>query len=315
MDRDGDHRGVADLGVAMRGGGLDREGGQRGQARRVVRRLESEDRDDIAGSRLLQAAAEAPDLVGDQLQAAGGLKRCRRLHPSLQEGQLAPLPWSRRDRRPCSQSLGTIGATRRVRVSQAVPVHARAQGVAGDAERGGGAPDVAGVAAQCCLDGRAQHGLSGVPGQRTDGFAAHRPDVVGKESEHVRRALLGGREQRRTLHCVGELADVTGPVIDEQLIPGVGRQGPRRQTIVGAGASQEVLGEREDVASALAQGRQLEGDYRQTVIEVGTEGALADRTIEIDAGGRDERHVHRLRPDGPEPAHGAVLEDTEQLAL
>src|SRR5262245_38591950 len=51
------------------------------------------------------------------------------------------------------------------------------------------------------------------------------------------------------------------------------------------------------------------------MVEVSAEGAVTDRALEIETGCRYEYDVHRLGARAPEPAHCAVCEGAEELAL
>src|SRR2546425_2857148 len=51
------------------------------------------------------------------------------------------------------------------------------------------------------------------------------------------------------------------------------------------------------------------------MVEVGTEGAFTDGALEINSRCRDEGDVNRLSARAAEPAHRAVLENAEELAL
>ena len=76
-----------------------------------------------------------------------------------------------------------------------------------------------------------------------------------------------------------------------------------------------MVGEAEDVAPARAQRRQLEADDGEPMVEILPKPPIADRLLQIHAGRRHQRHVDRLRAGAAQPAHRAVLEHGEELAL
>ena len=112
--------------------------------------------------------------------------------------------------------------------------------------------------------------------------------VRGEEVEHRGPNHVGVGEQCHTLHGVREFPDIAGPAVGDQELLCVGRQRARREEIIGARVSEEVLGEREDVATAVAQGRQLERDDGETVVEVLPEATVSRRPPEVHAGCGDQ---------------------------
>jgi hypothetical protein len=76
-----------------------------------------------------------------------------------------------------------------------------------------------------------------------------------------------------------------------------------------------VLRQQDDVARALSQRRERERDDRQPVIQVGPESPRAHRRRQILARRRHDGDIERLASRAAEPAHGALLEDLQQLGL
>src|SRR5262249_27171971 len=141
---------LAGVGAGLGRGPLDREGGEGGVAGRIVDRIEAEHRNQVGGPRFLAPATEASDFLVVPRQPPGGLGSSREPHPRAKKGEVAALPPGRRGRgrrRGGWRRLGGVVAAPPVAVSQAIPVHPGAERVAGDAERGGGAADVAPVVA------------------------------------------------------------------------------------------------------------------------------------------------------------------------
>jgi hypothetical protein len=56
-----------------------------------------------------------------------------------------------------------------------------------------------------------------------------------------------------------------------------------------------MLRQRQNVHAAVAQRRQLDGDDRETIVEVFAECALLDGFFQINVGGGDDAHVNAAR--------------------
>src|SRR5262249_24574068 len=96
---------------------------------------------------------------------------------------------------------------------------------------------------------------------------------------------------------------------------GVGRGAARRQAVVGARTGQDVLGERNDVASVRPEWWQLDRVDRESLEEVFAHATVLPGRVEVLVRRRDYPDVHRLRPRAAEPAHLALLECRRELAL
>ena len=123
------------------------------------------------------------------------------------------------------------------------------------------------------------------------------------------------RLQHRALDDIGQLAHVARPRVRAQAGARVVAEAPRRHAVVGAHAGQEVLGERDDVAAALAQRRQRHREHGQAMVEILAEAPLADGDAQVLVGRRHDPHVHGLVARGAEPPHHAVLQHLEELGL
>src|SRR4029453_3448772 len=75
------------------------------------------------------------------------------------------------------------------------------------------------------------------------------------------------------------------------------------------------VGEQVDIAAPFPQGRQLECEYRQPMVEIFAKPSLEHRGQQWLVGGGDDRHVGRLALCGTEPANTALLDDREELGL
>ena len=98
-------------------------------------------------------------------------------------------------------------------------------------------------------------------------------DLVGEAAEGDLVAVL---EDHGALEDVLELADVAGPGVGVQGSGGVVGQGAVWLAVAVGEALQEALGEEEDVAFTLTEGRELDGEHRQAVVEVFAEASRVD---------------------------------------
>ena len=81
------------------------------------------------------------------------------------------------------------------------------------------------------------------------------------------------------------------------------------------GAGQEVVREVEDVTLAMAERRQLQHHGREPMVQLAAEAAGPHRGCQVDAGGRDDPHVHRLVAGTAEPAYRPRFDRGQQLDL
>src|SRR5229473_3098507 len=92
----------------------------------------------------------------------------------------------------------------------------------------------------------------------------------------------------------------------------------RRQPQLALRAAQlrgERARERDYVLGPLAQGRDLDGEDRQPVVQVLAEPPLRDPLAQVAMGGGDDAHVDAHRRSPAEPLHLALFEDAEKLRL
>ena len=76
-----------------------------------------------------------------------------------------------------------------------------------------------------------------------------------------------------------------------------------------------MIGEHEHVVAALAQGREGELEHGEPMIEVGAETPLSDRGVQVFVGRAEDGDVDGFAPRTAQPAHGALLDDLEELGL
>ncbi|MNC08372.1 hypothetical protein D3C75_559530 [compost metagenome] len=80
-------------------------------------------------------------------------------------------------------------------------------------------------------------------------------------------------------------------------------------------AGEEGAGDLVDVAAALAQGRQFQGDHMQAVIQVFTELAGLGQVLQVTVGRGDQTYIDLLRLYRTHPANLAFLQHAQQAGL
>ncbi len=76
-----------------------------------------------------------------------------------------------------------------------------------------------------------------------------------------------------------------------------------------------MVGQEREVLASLAQGRQLEREHVDAVVQVLPERAGRDRALEVAIGGGDDAHVDALIVVVADPAELLRLQHPQQLAL
>ena len=104
-------------------------------------------------------------------------------------------------------------------------------------------------------------------------------------------------------------------MVREQRRRGSRRESPGRKFVVSAGSGKEVLGQQNDVVSALSERWQTDRDDREPVVEVFPKAPLAGPHHQVLVARRQDPGVHRLAPSAAEPADRPIFEDGEELAL
>ena len=121
--------------------------------------------------------------------------------------------------------------------------------------------------------------------------------------------------QRRLLERIAQLADVARPALARQQFDRVGREAAQRQPAAPSDVFHQHLGQRLQVAQALAQWRQPDRQHVQAVVEVGAEAAVGHHRRQVAAGGGDHAHVDPLHLVAAERLDLLLLQHAQQLAL
>src|SRR5690606_32358805 len=100
----------------------------------------------------------------------------------------------------------------------------------------------------------------------------------------------------------------------EELDGALGEAGDFLVVIPGE-AAQELLREQADVAGAVAERRERDGDDREPVVQVIAQLARLESLLHVLVGGGDDADVHADLLLAAEAAEGALLEGTQELDL
>ena len=103
------------------------------------------------------------------------------------------------------------------------------------------------------------------------------------------------RENHGTLHDISKLADVTGPVIPRQFSQSRASQRETASADDRFMTFQEVLGERWNIAWPLAQRRDFEWKYIESIIQVVTKAAFSYPTRQVAIGRCDDAYIEGER--------------------
>ena len=136
---------------------------------------------------------------------------------------------------------------------------------------------------------------------------------------------LGGRSSRptrplprhhdRALDRVAQLAHVARPGIGVEGLPRLGVEALELLAVLLGELAQEGHGEQGDVVAPLAQGRHVDVDDVEPVVEVLAEGSLADLLLEVAVGRGDDAHVDLDRLLAADALELALLEHAQDLDL
>src|SRR6185312_5327627 len=90
---------------------------------------------------------------------------------------------------------------------------------------------------------------------------------------------------------IAELTDVAGPGVAQELFAGVGREGQAGPTMLALEVVGEVQHEKLDVGAAVAERRNIELEYGESVIKIFAEPAFADEFTQVAVGGGDDADI------------------------
>src|SRR5262245_7085977 len=185
-----------------------------------------------------------------------------------------------------------------------------------DAETVGGARHVPVVGAELGKDVGAlevvarvlERAVARLAGRRRLFRAQRSRQIVGRD--HIAR-----RHDHEPLDHVAQLADVAGPVVGQEVAERLARERLRPLAVLGAELRDEVAHVGGDIVLARAQGRHLDRDDVEPIVEVFAELALADQGGQVPVGGGDHAHVHPERVLAADALEGLRAERAQGLGL
>ncbi len=117
------------------------------------------------------------------------------------------------------------------------------------------------------------------------------------------------------LDCVFQLADIARPFVIAESVERIFVDAQNAAVRGGRVFLQKVIGQQRDVFAALAQVRHADGNHVEAVIEIFAEKIFGDGFVEIAIGGGDDAHIDGNFAGAADRAHGALLQDAQQLHL
>src|SRR5580704_16757262 len=117
------------------------------------------------------------------------------------------------------------------------------------------------------------------------------------------------------LDQVLEFADVSWPMIFVQHGHEVEREGAGAAVVFAVVIFEEVVNERLDVATALAEWRHAQIDHVDAVVQILTEGSILNFDVQLAVGGADDADFDFLVFLGADATELAVLQQLQQLGL
>ena len=182
-----------------------------------------------------------------------------------------------------------------------------------DPEDGGGLGGGALARLQGAQDGEALQVVDGGPGDGGDGGARRLGVDRGREVARLDAGAVA--EHHGALHRVLQLAHVAGPAVGGEGAQGVVGEGVDALAVLLGVAAEEEEGQLGDVADALAERGDLQGDHVEAVVEILAEEALGDALAQVAVGGGEDAHVDLEGLVAAHALEGALLEEAEQLDL
>src|ERR1700730_17026379 len=119
----------------------------------------------------------------------------------------------------------------------------------------------------------------------------------------------------RALERVVKLADVARPLVAQQHLPRFWRKTRGRAPRRSAEFLQERVGQKRDVATALAQGRNVDIEDLQPIKQILPEASLSDSPLQITIARGNHADIGLDQACATESPELPLLQDTKQLRL
>src|SRR6266542_3718447 len=140
--------------------------------------------------------------------------------------------------------------------------------------------------------------------------------VADFRAQTLTRHLIMRRNHYRALNRILEFTNVTRPGVSLKQRQDVWSDLLRYfAAILFVVLFDKMLGQRQNVLAPVAQGRQLDRNNRQPVIEIFAKCSLLDRFFQLDVGGGDDAHIDPTRASVAERRKFALLNYAQQTDL
>src|SRR5579859_250974 len=114
-------------------------------------------------------------------------------------------------------------------------------------------------------------------------------------------------------HKIPQFADISRPGIAQQNFHGGVAEFPGLLAVARAELPQEIVRQRGDVLSAVAQRRNVKGNHVEAVKQVLTKSAARDFLLQVLVGRRDYAHVYVRSDVGAHSFEALLLEDAQNF--
>jgi len=130
----------------------------------------------------------------------------------------------------------------------------------------------------------------------------------------LRQHLATDPEHHAVRH-VAQFTHVPAPGMGKQALHQLGRALGHRQVMALRGLLQEMLEQQRNVLAPLAQGRQLDHDHVEAVVQILAEAALVRALAQVVLGGRHDAGIYRNQLIAAQALQAALLKYAQQLDL
>jgi hypothetical protein len=148
----------------------------------------------------------------------------------------------------------------------------------------------------------------------------------GRDGSGLFSGLKGGRqmmavdyliraEKDSSLHTILEFSHIARPMVLHEHVNGRRRYPSDLLFMFLVEFFDEIVGQQEDVRPPLPKGRDENGEYVQTVIEILSERAVLDRSFQVLTGGSDDAYIHLKRSGPSDPFEFPFLKNPKKLCL
>ena len=131
----------------------------------------------------------------------------------------------------------------------------------------------------------------------------------------LRSHLCSLAEDHRALQAVLQLADVAGPGVRDERLPGRLRQGQLLAAHLARVAVEERLGQQQDVPAPAPQRRHGHREHGEPEVEIIPELLAGDRLLQVPVGGGHDAHVDGDGLHAPDALELLLLDQAQDLGL